>query len=297
MLELFQLKCFAAVAEELHFGRAAARLFITQPPLSRQIQILEENVGVTLLERTSRSVRLTTSGKAFYQDAVSILRLADQAVANARRTANGQSGRVTIGYTAVSGYDLIPGLVNAFQRILPDIDIVLREMVSADQVVALESHAIDLAFIRPLNTEHGFQYHRVVREPMMLALPARHPLALKPKIRVKDLHQQALVMYCPSESRYFYDKVINLFGASGVTPRYVQHLAQTHTILSLVRAGIGMAVVPGSVMHLPFSDIVYKPLWRKDIFAEVYLAWDTNNRNPARNLVREFAIRHLAGAQ
>lgn len=297
MLELFQLKCFTAVAEELHFGRAAARLFITQPPLSRQIQLLEENIGVTLLERTSRSVRLTTPGKAFYQDAVAILRLAEQAVAGARRTASGQSGRVAIGYTAVSGYDLIPNLVNAFQRVLPDIDIVLREMVSAEQVEALESHAIDLAFIRPLNTEHALQYHLVVREPMMLAIPARHPLADKPRIHVKDLEQQALVMYCPSESRYFYDKVMDLFVASGVTPRYVQHLAQTHTILSLVRAGIGMAVVPSSVMHLPFQDIVYKPLWRKNILAEVYLAWDLNNRNPAQNLVREFAIRHLTGGR
>lgn len=297
MLELFQLKCFAAVAEELHFGRAAARLFITQPPLSRQIQLLEENVGVTLLERTSRSVRLTTPGKAFYEDAVSILRLAEQAVAGARRTASGQSGRVTIGYTAVSGYNLIPHLVNAFQRVLPDIDIVLREMVSADQVAALESHAIDLAFIRPLNTEHCFQYHLAVREPMMLAVPAEHPLADKPTIRVKDLHHQALVMYCPSESRYFYDKVMNLFVASGATPRYVQHLAQMHTILSLVRAGIGMAVVPRSVRHLPFQDIIYKPLWRKNTVAEVYLAWDINNRNPALKLVREFAVRHLSGSR
>lgn len=296
MLELFQLKCFTAVAEELHFGRAAARLFITQPPLSRQIQLLEENIGVKLLERTSRSVCLTTPGKTFYQDALSILRLAEQAVAGARRTASGESGRVTIGYTAVSGYDLIPNLVNAFQRILPDIDIVLREMVSADQIEALGSHAMDLAFVRPLNTEHAFQYHLVVREPMMLAVPARHPLAAKPKIRLKELQQQALVMYCPSESRYFYDKVMDLFVASGVTPRYVQHLAQTHTILSLVRAGIGMAVVPSSVMHLPFKNIVYKPLWRHDIFAEIYLAWDPNNRNPALNLVREFAVKHLTGS-
>src|SRR5687767_12183403 len=158
MFELSQLRCFAAVAEELHFGRAAARLFMTQPPLSRQIQLLEQSLGVQLLERSSRSVRLTAAGKVFYQDSSALLALAGQAVETAGRTASGGAGRVVLGYTGVAGYALIPDLVTALQRRFPAVDIVLREMVSSDQQQALAAHGIDLAFMRPLMSEHEFGY-------------------------------------------------------------------------------------------------------------------------------------------
>ncbi|HSV47666.1 MAG TPA: LysR family transcriptional regulator, partial [Ramlibacter sp.] len=128
MLDLFQLRCFVAVAEELHFGRAAARLHMTQPPLSRQIQLLEHAVGVELLARTSRSVRLTAAGAVLYQEAAAILRRASAAAETARRTGRGEAGRVVVGYTAVAGYELIPALLAAAGKAMPDIRIVLEEM-------------------------------------------------------------------------------------------------------------------------------------------------------------------------
>jgi DNA-binding transcriptional LysR family regulator len=297
MIELFQMKCFIAVAEELHFGRAAVRLFMTQPPLSRQIQLLEEAVGVQLLERSSRSVRLTAAGTVFYQDAGKVLALAEKALVSARRTASGEAGRVVIGYTALAGYSLIPDLVNVLKTRFPDIDIVLREMVSSEQQAALASHSVDLAFMRPVMSKHPFGYALVVREPMLLALPASHPLASKPRIALKDMAQQPFIMYSPQEGKYFHERIAGLFAASGVCPHYVQHIAQTHTILALVKAGIGLAIVPASAKALRLENIVYRPLWRKDVFAELYLAWPLEHRNPALDAVRQIVVEYRRAFQ
>jgi DNA-binding transcriptional LysR family regulator len=296
MLDLFQLRCFVAVAEELHFGRAAARLHMTQPPLSRQIQLLEHALGVQLLERTSRSVRLTAAGAVLYQDAADLLRRADKAADAARRTGQGAAGRVVVGYTAVAGYALIPGLLAACGRAFPDIRIVLEEMVSLDQLRALEAEAIDLAFVRPRHASGTLQYHLVSREPMLLAIPAKHLLAAKARIRREDLAGQPLIMYSEREGRYFHDKIVALFPATTRPPEYVHHIGQTHTIMALVRAGIGLAIVPASAQHLRFENVVFKPLWRSDVLAEIFLAWRDDERNPALRTIREFIVRQLAHA-
>ena len=293
MLDLFQLRCFVAVAEELHFGRAAARLHMTQPPLSRQIQLLEHAVGAQLLERTSRSVRLTAAGQVLYDEAAAILRRAEAAADTARRTALGQAGRVVVGYTAVSGYALIPALLAAANEAFPEIQMVLEEMVSSDQLRALEAEALDLGFVRPSGSAAGLKYHRVAREPMLLAIPGRHPLAKKTRIRQQDLAGQPLIMYSRREGQYFHEKIAALFPAQGSQPRYVHHIGQTHTIMALVRAGIGLAIVPASAQQLRFENVVFRPLWRADVVAEIYLAWREDARNPALRSIREFIVREL----
>nr|WP_232539990.1 LysR family transcriptional regulator [Azohydromonas aeria] len=292
-MDLFQLRCFVAVCEELHFGKAAVRLHMTQPPLSRQIQLLEDSVGARLLERTSRSVALTAAGTVLYKDALKLLKLADAAVANARLTASGDSGRVTVGYTAVSGYVLIPQLLLQAQQALPGIEIVLEEMVSSQQLRALADEALDLAFVRPLASEADLLYHRVVREPMQLALPASHALAGKRRITLADLAGQPLIMYSQKEGQYFHDKIKNLFAATGVQPRYVHHMGQTHAIVALVQAGIGVAIVPASARHLYFEQVEFRDLWRRDVVAEIYLAWRRAERNPAQRRLREFILKTL----
>ncbi|NML43588.1 LysR family transcriptional regulator [Ramlibacter sp. G-1-2-2] len=290
MLDLAQLRCFVAVAEELHFGRAAVRLHMTQPPLSRQIQLLEHAVGVQLLERTSRSVKLTAAGAVLYKDAATLLRLAQQAARAAERTGKGEAGRVVVGYTAVSGYKLIPALLAEAGRRFPEIEIELMEAVSTEQLKALEEETIDLAFARPLHTAGAFRYHRVAREPMMLALPARHPLARKAKPRLADLAGQPLVMYSEKEGKYFHDKIAALFTASAAQPQYLHHIGQTHTIMALVAAGLGLAIVPASAQQLRFEHVVFRPLWRADVVAEIYLAWRPDAANPAAHTIREFIL-------
>ncbi|WP_225936170.1 LysR family transcriptional regulator [Caballeronia sp. NK8] len=294
IIELNHLRCFVAVAEELHFGRAATRLFMTQPPLSRQIQLLEQALDLVLFERNSRSVKLTAAGRTYYEDAVRILRLSTQAADSARRVARGDVGQVTMGFTAVSGYHLVPSLIAAVRDELPGIRVVLKEMVSLQQVKALESREIDLGVMRAQFFMHGIQYQRIAREPLQLAIPVGHPLAKRRAIAARDLDGQPFVMYSHDGGKYFHDRIAGLLAASGVQADYVQYIDQTHTIVALVRAGVGVAIVPASARELCFEEVVFRPLWAQDAYADIDLAWSEEQTNPAVENVRRFAIGHFA---
>jgi DNA-binding transcriptional LysR family regulator len=296
ILDLNQLNCFVAVAEELHFGRAAARLFMTQPPLSRQIQLLEQSLGVKLFERTSRSVRLTTAGHVFLGDATRLLHLAEQAASSARRASRGETGRVTLGFTSVAGFQLVPQLVVAAQKALPNIDVVLKEMVSVALLESLAANTLDLAFVRPLPARQVLECRTVLSEPLMIALPGDHPLAEREQIRLEDMNGLPFVMYSPTEGKYFYSLITALFGASGIVPDYIQHLDQTHTILALVRTGMGVSIVPASAAQLHFDNVVFRPLWRDDIHAETTMAWRPDQNNPALAAFLAFAGEYFATA-
>lgn len=294
ILDFNQLTCFVAVAEELHFGRAAARLFMTQPPLSRHIQQLEHTLGVKLFERTSRTVRLTTAGSVFLVDARRLLSLAEQAATSARRASKGETGRLTVGFNAVSGLELVPQLVVAAQQALPNIDVVLKEMVSTEQLEALSSNRIDLGFLRPLPARQALESLTVAREPLLVALPHDHALVLRDSIRPQDLHAIPFVMYTPTGGKYFHGLLSGLFGAAGVMPNYIQHLDLAHSILALVRAGLGVSIVPASTAKLHMDNIVFRPLWRDDIFAETSMAWRADQCNPALVTFRLFAAEYFA---
>lgn len=293
-MELYQLRCFVAVAEELHFGRAAKRLFMTQPPLSRQIQLLEHALGVELLERSSRQVHLSAAGHSFLRDARQILAFSQQASISAQRVARGEAGRLTLGFTAVSAYSMIPRLVAHATQALPNVDLVLREMVSVAQVEALASRMIDIGFLRQIVTRHLLEYALIHKEPLVVAMPPGHRLAQQQAIDVRDLDQQPFVMYTPTEGRYFYDCIAGLFATHSVTPDYVQHVGQTHTILGLVRAGLGLTIVPASSQELHFTGLEFRPLLQPGYHAEIYLAWRTDNDNPALPAFRKMCMAHFA---
>src|SRR5690606_13779502 len=175
-MELRQLECFVAVAEELHFGRAAARLRMTQPPLSRQIQLLEQELGVTLLERHSRVVRLTAAGQRLLRDARHLLDYSGRAVLAAKRAAHGEAGHLNLGYTAVAAYRLMPALLMRAQQALPGVDIQLREMVSSDLGRLLLAGELDVALPRHVPSRQGLEKRLMEREALILALPAGSPL-------------------------------------------------------------------------------------------------------------------------
>jgi DNA-binding transcriptional LysR family regulator len=301
-VELTHLRCFVAVAEELHFGRAATRLFMTQPPLSRQIHLLEEALGLLLFERNSRSVKLTEAGRIYYVDALRILRLADQATDSARRVARGDAGQITIGFTAVSGYQMVPALLAAARSHLPGISVVLREMVSLAQVRALETRAIDLGVMRAQYASHGLAYQQLGRESLVLALPARHPLASvatsasgrQRPIAAGDLEGEAFVMYSSDGGKYFHDRITGLLTGANVRVNQVQFIDQTHSIVALVRAGLGVAIVPASARELGFRDVVYRPLWTDDAWAELDLVWNKDQNNAAVERFRLFALNFFA---
>lgn len=295
MFELSQLRCFAAVAEELHFGRAALRLHMTQPPLSRQVQLLEQRLGVTLLERTSRSVRLTSAGRSFLADARQILRLAESATLAVRRAARGESGSVTIGFTAASGYGVMPGMIARCRARVPDVEINLKEMVTMEQVEALAAGGLDLALLRPHTSLEEFDSVRLIREPLVVALPSPHPLAhARRDPGISDLEGTPFVMYSPIEARYFHDLVAGAFTAAGVKPEYTQYTSQIHSMIALVAAGIGAALVPEAATSLHFEGVIFRPLRRARSMrpVELFVAWKSDNDNPARESVLEACLEY-----
>lgn len=290
MFELNQVRCFLAVAEELHFGRAAERLNMTQPPLSRQIQILEHLLDVTLFERTSRSVRLTPAGRTFLLEARRILRLAEGAAAATKRVAAGKAGAIHLGFTAASAYSCLPALVAACRDRLPDADLMLHEMVSRDQAEALGAGQIDVALLRPPILLAGARSFLIATEPLVAAIPQDHPLAAREAISINDFADHPFIMYSPFEARYFHDLVADLFAGAAVRPREAQHLAQVHSILALVSAGLGLAITPRASAKLHFDGVLFRPLLEQPSRpVELHLAWRADNDNPLAPLLIEMA--------
>ena len=294
MMELHQLRCFVAVAEELHFGRAAVRLHMTQPPLSRQIQLLEHSLGVLLLERTNRQARLTPAGQNFLEDARRILQIAESASQSARRIAHGEAGRLTLGFTAVGAYSLIPQLLVHAAEVLPGIDLELSVRVSLGQVHALETGMIDVGFVRQVMPSARVEYVLIHREPFVAALPAGHPLAAKAELGPHDFGQQPFIKYSESEGRYFHDRIANLFARHQVQPQYIHQLGQTHSIIGLVNVGLGIAVVPASAQALHMEQVVFRPLVQTEQEAEMFLAYCSDNPNPVLAEFVEVARRFFA---
>lgn len=281
MFELSHLRGFVTVAEELNFGRAAARLNITQPPLSRQIQILEHILGVRLLTRTSRSVALTSAGRVFLIEARRILGMAEGAARTAQRVARGEAGSLTLGFTAAMSYTVLPRLVARCKERLPEVDLILKEMVTADQLRSLASNQIDLGFLRPPVDNQDFATLPIMREPLLAALPANHLSACREEFSITEFDDEPVVTFSPYEARYFYDLITSIFIRAGISPRYVQYLSQSHAILAMVRDGLGSAIVPTSARTLGLEGVIYRPLQMEtDAWAEMLLSWRKSNDNP-----------------
>ena len=296
MFDLNQLRCFVTVAEELHFGRAAARLNMTQPPLSRQIQVLEHIIDAPLLERTSRSVRLTPAGRSFLPEARRILKLAESASQVARRIAMGKTGSLKIGYTAAAAYGFLPELIAACRARLPEVDFSLKEMVSGDQLEALAAGQIDAGLLRPPIARPELATRRVLAEPLLAAIPRKHPLASAAMVAIKDFDGLPFVMYSPYESRYFHDLLVAQFSRADILPRYVQHVGQIHSILAMVRAGLGVSIVPAAAANLKLADVKLKPLkLRSPAPVELFMVWRREDENPLVPSLVEIAA-DIAGA-
>ncbi|WP_029116832.1 LysR substrate-binding domain-containing protein [Mycobacterium sp. URHB0044] len=283
MFSLARLSCFIAVAEELHFGRAAERLHMTQPPLSRQIQQLEAELSVQLIDRTTRSVTLTPAGVAFLPDARRILQLAESASLTVRRVPAGDLGTVVVGFTAASAHAVLPRLLERTRAQLPDVKLDLREMVSAVQIEALMTGEIDLGMARPPLKRPGIVSRPLLHEQLVAALPAGHPLVGQTRqLTLNDLDGQDVIMYSPVQARYFNELLISTFTIAGATPRYVQFVTQVHTMLVLVRSGIGIALVPASAATLHPEGVVFRSIGAfRERPVELDAAWRGDSTNPA----------------
>lgn len=284
---LEQLRGFLAVAEELHFGRAAARLKMTQPPLSRQVQKLERAVGAQLLERDNRRVTLTAAGEVFLEEARRLLSLADTAPELARRVSSGSRGLVRIGFTAASTYGTLGRLLDEVERALPDLGLDLHEMVTREQVAALLNEEIDLGLARPPFDPDTFGSRLLHREALLVAVPAGHRLAGLARYAVAaDLATEPVVMHSPTQARYFYDLVVSMVPTA--SQNAVHTVSQVLTMLWLVAAGRGVAFVPESAARLPIEGVEFVRLETPVAEpVELHLLWMRESRNPALGRVLE----------
>lgn len=286
MLELRHFRYFIAVAEELHFGRAAERLCMTQPPLSMQIRQLEENVGVPLFVRGSRPIELTAAGEVLLEHARTVLTQADSALHKARLTAHGEAGRLSIAVTSASVLSLLPRLISAFKQRYPAVEIDVSEMVSRDQLSAIARSDINFGLIRPPVNHPTIATLIIQVEPVVVAVPRRHRLADLAKIPVSAMDKAPFINFNRKTASYFNLLANDLLSAHKARPEIVQSATQLHTVMALVSAGLGLALVPEAAARIQLEDVVLRPLdMDSPPMAELCLAWNSQDRNPA---VRSF---------
>ena len=281
MFTLDQARSFIAVAEELHFGRAAVRLNMTQPPLSRQIQKLEREVRVELLERDSRKVVLTAAGSAFLTEARKLVAAAERAPHTARRIAQGSTGILRIGFTAASGFSLLGPLLRGIAEDLPGLDVELQELVTSEQLRALSTGDLDLGLARPPFDTDRFESRLLSAEDLRLAVPAGHPLdSLGRPVTSADLRDTPLILHSPTEARYFYDLAVRLMPVDH--HNVIHTVSQVLTMVALVAAGRGVAFVPESARLLRLEGVAYLELADVSPDAvELHAIWSRDATNPA----------------
>lgn len=279
-MELHQLKCFLAVAEELNFSRAAARLHMTQPPLSRQIQLLEKSLGVVLFARNNRRVQLTAMGEQLLKEARLILKLSDRLALSLRQSAAGETGTLSMGFTAVFSWAFVPSLLKEMAQRLPGVTFNLHELVSNKQITAIQHNQLDIGFVRHVPPDARLAWLPLNAESLIAAFPSDHPLARKRKIPLAAFNHEPFFLYAKEEARYFYDRITDLFVFHQITPEYKYQLAQTHTILGMVNAGLGCAIVPASSKTLGFANVTFMTIEDVNIQALNFLVYAKDNPNP-----------------
>ena len=286
-LELRQLRYFVAVAEEKHFGRAALRLHMTQPPLSQTIQALEEMLGTALFVRTKRSVALTPAGLALLPEAQRILQQASTLPSLVQRAANGASGLLSLSFISSADYSILPPLLQRFRARYPQVQIDLREATTDIQLDDLMQGKIDAGLLLPplpAKASATLDYLPVLSEPLIAALPSGIVRG-KGAVSLKNLRELPLIIFPRRISPAFHDTILSCFRDAGVTPHIGQEAIQMQTIVGLVSAGMGMALVPQSVSNLQRPGVDYRPINGKIPLIETGLAW---RRDSSSAVLRAF---------
>lgn len=292
-MELRHLRYFVTVAEELHFGRAAQRLHIAQPPLSQQIRQLEEELGVQLFLRTKRSVSLTEAGAAFFEEAQRVLEQTKHAVEVAQRTGHGEQGQLIIGFVGSATYGLLPRLLRNFRERYPAVVLVLRELTTSQQVHALQEQRIHLGVLRPPVTQKFLTLEAFTQEALIVALPEGHRLASQRSLSLAELAGEPFVLFPRRLGPGLYDHILHLCQQAGFSPHITQEAIQMQTTVGLVAAGFGIGLVPASLQQLRLDGVVYREL--NDAFAcmELALAWRQDAANPVLHTFLHLIREHL----
>ncbi|WP_426616975.1 LysR family transcriptional regulator [Raoultella sp. R2A007] len=277
-IELRHLRYFIAVAEELHFGRAAARLNISQPPLSQQIQVLEQQIGARLFARTNRSVSLTAAGRQFLVDSRYILTQVDDAAARAGRLHHGETGELHIGFTSSAPFiKPVSDTLSTFRRRYPDVHIQTRETNTREQIVPLNEGALDLGLMRNTQLPETLVWERVLREPLLAMVPSDHPLARQEAVSLVELAREPFVFFDPHVGTGLYDDILGLMRRYGLTPTIAQEVGEAMTIIGLVASGLGVSILPASFKRVQINEMRWLPIKEQDAVSEMWLVWSKHH--------------------
>ncbi len=272
-MELRHLRYFLAVAEELHFGRAAMRLGIAQPPLSQQIRQLEQELGVTLFQRTKRRVEITPAGQAFSDEVRQVFAQTERAVSTAQRAGRGEIGQLDIGFAPSADLDILPRVLRVWNARFPAVQVDLHPFLPSAQAEALREGRIHIGFVRLPLEKRGLVVETIQREPLLAVLPAGHPLARRARVRLAELAGDRMIMFPRRMAPGYYDLLISACRDAGFTPRVLQEPGSIQTNLGLVSARLGVTLMPASIRNLRRAGVIYRPLAPPAPRAEMAVAY------------------------
>jgi DNA-binding transcriptional LysR family regulator len=292
-MDLRQLRYFVAVAEERHYGRAAQRLHMSQPPLSMQIKALERELGIELLERTSRRVALTDAGRAFLERAKTILDAIEEAREIARGAEQGTQGRLEVGFISSATLSLLPPSIRLFRERFGGVELELKELTSAQQIDALYEGGIRVGLVRLPLRAPGIRFEPVLEERLVIALPSGHALEGLDRVSLETIADLPLIFFTRQLIPGFHAQIVELFQRVGAFPKVAQHAVHLQTIVGLVASGVGIAILPSSAQRVSREGVVYRALDVPDATSWMGLAWVEGDESKlVRNFVR--TVREVA---
>lgn len=278
-IELRHLRYFVAVAEELHFGRAARRLGITQPPLSLQIQRLEANLGVTLFERTNRRVRLTPAGRTLLEEGRHLIADFVNVADATRRSARGETGSLTVAFAASVMHMALPRIIQTFRSQFPGVRLELRELATSSQIIGLKAAELDIGFLRQTPRDPELVIETMMTENLVLAISKQHTLAGRKRLSLVDVADEDFVLFPRDLAPGLYAHVLAVCAEVGVHPRVVQTSRELYTTISLVEAGLGVTIIPESVQQMGWRGVRYFPIRSPLAATRIDAAWRADNRS------------------
>jgi DNA-binding transcriptional LysR family regulator len=284
-IELRHLRYFVAVAQELNFGRAAKRLKITQPSLSRQIQKLERELAVKLFERLPSKIQLTQAGELFLIEVQPILAKVQQGIQIAQRASRGEIGHLKIGFQGSAVYDLIPNSIRAFRESFPHVDVMIQLMGTKDQISAIANNQLDLGFVVPPINHSNIKVETIFQEPIVVVLPENHLLANKTEITIADLEDEPLILASRDRGCGLFEEIFNLYYQAGLRPNVIYAAREMQVMLGFVAAGMGISLLPAYVQNLQRLGVVYRSLKPHAPIVELAIAYQNNNH---RSTVQAF---------
>jgi DNA-binding transcriptional LysR family regulator len=293
-MELRHLRYFSTVATELHFGRAAEKLHIAQPPLSKQIQDLEAELGFELFNRTKRSISLTPAGQAFLGEVTQIFQQLDRAIDIGRKTSRGELGQISIGFVGSATYNILPVMLQQFRDRYPHVQIELHELTTDRQLIWLREGRIDIGLIRPPIIDRELNSQVIFQESLVVALPINHHLARLDKIELRLLATEPFILFPRQLAPGLYDPIIAICQAAGFSPQVVQECIQMQTIVSLVSANMGVSILPESIQEAQRQGVVYKPIVASfgiEKLATIAIVWRLNDDSPTIDRLLELILK------